>query len=519
MTYNSSSGSISGWVEKLQNIEGAIKATQENLKRRANGLPPLPPPGLSHMQPSKQSHQQYQTENSSSGAKPKGAATTVSKPIIGLGRGKRFTKQNSAPVGISETIVSPVSTVPVGGAVSSCVTGKNNGMLAQSQPDQPLLLSNGEIFGQDRSKYHQMRSSSEVSSQCQLKQQSSSSEILKENEFKRPQLLSSSEAFRQLSSSSVNNQERPKNQQQSSSSSELSCLSSLQSSSSSESFDQDKPTKQQLSSSSGKVFNHSQSKSSNSNQIFSHDPPKKQQVTSSSKQASSCSDTLKQNLLSNSNEKPPQEQSISVTPKQMPRNNIKTNDSLSTTHVTTSVTSTTAGRVIKSLTIGNLSITNSTTSVTPTVVTSTTVHQSFSTPVSTPVVSSRAMSYSSAVTSQPARRLPPPHIRPQQPFNRMPFMQQQPPPPHLVPAPLPPHMFEHNQPHVVGLGRGVGPPWSAGPAPHSWGGNGHYMHKMPPPPMHFNFDHHHGPFYEIPSSGLHGPFFPPMGSSSGLDII
>ena len=537
-------------MEKLQNIEGTIKATQENLKRRANGLPPLPPPGLSHMQPAKQ------VENHSANAiKPKGV-TAVSKPIIGLGRGKRFTKQTSLPNGIGETTSTPVSSVPVG--ASFPVFGNSNEIVGQNQVEKSRLWSDSDIFGHDQSRKQQLASRNEVFGKSQftsnneifsqdqsksqqhvnfspshLQQFLSSGESFNLDQPKQQQMLSSNEVFSKsylqpLVNSSDNLNHDQDKKQQVASSSEMFVKSKLQQLSvnseifvpmakkqqhltstdeafsqsklwSNEIFDRDQPIakKQQLTSN-NEVFN--QSKISSGNESLNHD---QSDQTASNKvldknqvQLSSSSETLTLKLPSKKSEEPPREHLSSGTPKQTPKNNEKTNGNQSKT--TTSV----SDRITKSF--SKLSLVN-TSPFTPSSTSS-----SSPTQVSAPVVvSSRAMSYSSAVTSQPARRVPPP-IRPQQPFNRMPMMYQHPPP--LLP--LQPHMYGHNQPPMVGLGRGVDP-WLAGPPPNSRGGNGHYMQ---PPPVHFN--HHHS-FYKIPSSGLHNPFYPipPMGSSSGLDII
>ena len=197
MTYNSSSGSISNWVEKLQNIEGAIKSTQENLKRRANGLPPLPPPGLSHMQPAKPTENSSNGVTTTNGIKPKGV-TAVSKPIIGLGRGKRFSKQNSLPTGVGEaTTVTSASAVPAIETVSSSLNGRSEGVLAHSRPNNPQLLSNCEVIAQHQCKKQQLSVNSEVFSPSLS---SSGNEILNEDQFKEQQQLSSrSEMFQQLS--------------------------------------------------------------------------------------------------------------------------------------------------------------------------------------------------------------------------------------------------------------------------------------------------------------------------------
>jgi len=115
------------------------------------------------------------------------------------------------------------------------------------------------------------------------------------------------------------------------------------------------------------------------------------------------------------------------------------------------------------------------------------------------IPSSRTMTYSSAVASYPARKPTPlfqPVVPPTQPAPRMP-------PPPLLAAPM--------HPQMIGLGRGNFP-WPGGPPlpPHAWGSNGGpWMQQVPPPAMPLHFDHHHNPFYEIP----------PLGSSSGLDII
>ena len=535
MTYNSSSGSISSWVEKLQNIEGTIKATQENLKRRANGLPPLPPPGLSHMQPAKQSQHQHQIENHSANAvKPKGV-TAVSKPIIGLGRGKRFTKQTSLPVGIGDTIATtPVSGIPVGDTAP--VFGNSNEMLAQSQLEKSRLWSDCDLFDYDQSKKQQLASRNDVFGKSQLQQFTSTNEIFNQHQSKSHQYVNTSVSnlnHLQFSSSSESfNWDQPKKQQMASSyevfsegqlqplvnGSDDQYKKQQQLTSSNAMFGQSKLSvnseifepmakKQQRLSSSDEVF--SQSKLLSGSETLNHDQPKKQhQMASSSKvlldqldqnkvQLSSSSETLTQKLPSNKSVEPSQEHLTSVTPKQTPRNNEKTNDNQNRTTSAASVSN-----IAKSF--SKFSLVNAS----PFIPASTTISSSSATQVSTPIVSSRVMSYSSAVTSQPPRKAPP-YIRPQQPFNRMHMMYQHPPP--LLP--LQPHMYGHNQPPMVGLGRGVDP-WLAGPPPNSRGGNGHYMHKMPPP---VHFDHHHT-FYEIPPLG---PFYPipPMGSSSGLDII
>ena len=511
MTYNSSSGSISSWVEKLQNIEGIIKATQENLKRRANGLPPLPPPGLSHMQPAKQAE-----NHSANAVKPKGV-TAASKPIIGLGRGKRFTKQTSLPTGIGETTTTPVSGVPVVETASFPVFGNSNETLAQGQVEKSRLWSDSDIFGHDQSKKQQLASRSEVFDKSQL---TSGYEIFSQGTSQ--QYVDSSESdpshLQFLSTSGSINQDRLKQKQQQMSSSNENHLQQLVSSNENL-IDQDKKqhvgssnemfgkSKAQQLSVNSEIFvpmakRHQQlaSKVSSGSESLSHDQSKTQhQMASSSDknqiQSSRSSETFNHRLPSNKSEEPPQEHLTSSTPKQITRNNEK---------ISTRTTSATpvGDKITKSF--SKLSLVN-TSPFTPSTSSSTVTQVSI--PV---VVSPRAMSYSSAVTSQPPRRAPPP-IRPQQPFNRMPLMYQHPPP--LLP--LQPHMYGHNQPPMVGLGRGVDP-WLGGPPPKSRGGNGHYMHKMPPP---VNFDHHS--YYEIPSSGLHNPFYPipPMGSSSGLDII
>ena len=118
---------------------------------------------------------------------------------------------------------------------------------------------------------------------------------------------------------------------------------------------------------------------------------------------------------------------------------------------------------------------------------------------SAPITSSRTMTYSSAVASYPARKPTPlfqPMVTPVQPVPRMPSM-----PPPLLATPM--------HPPMIGLGRG-NVPWPGGPPPpppHAYGGP--WMPQIPPPAMPLHFDHHHNPFYEIP----------PLGSSSGLDII
>jgi len=504
MTYNSSSGSISSWVEKLQNIEAAIKVTQENLKRRANGLPPLPPPGLSHMQTKMENMSSCVV--SPSVANPKGI-NAVNKPIIGLGRGKRFSKQNSLPVG--EVPVSTVSAIPVGGTISSSVIGNGDThsgeVLVQCQSWKPQLLSNDEIYSQGQIPKKQSASSSVTLGQNQ-KHQSGNSEIFNQDQPKIQQLASSSVVFGQdqlPSNSEIFNQGKSK---------KLSANSSQifdhdqQLSSNSEIYGQD-----QLSSS--ELFNQNRQLLSSS-EIYSQDQPKKQHMANSSevfgqnqlqKLSSSINKTFNQNQLSNNNKEQSQEPVSDVASKQTLKNDDKTNENQIGTFIPIT------NGIARSF--ANLTLPNNAASFTPAVVTTAPIHLLPVTQVSVPI-SSRAMSYSSAVTSQPPRKPPP--ARPQQPFNRMPIMHQP-----LLPSPLQqPHMYGQNQPPVVGLGRGNGP-WSAGPPPHSWGGNGHYMHKMPPP-VHFNFDHHHhSPFYEIPSSGLHNPFYPipPMGSSSGLDII
>lgn len=558
MTYNSTSGSISSLVEKLQNIEGAIKATQENLKRRANGLPPLPPPGLSHMQPAKQP----QVDNHST-VKPKGVAA-VTKPIIGLGRGRRFNKQNSLPNSFGETTI---TSVPAGEIASSPVTSNSSEMFTQSHLGKPQLLSNSEMFGQDHYKnQQQLTSSNEVFSMNQLLQSLSANQ---NNNQHKQQLANSSKVFGQgqlqqlTNGGEMLNQDQPKRQQHMLSSSEVLDQSTLQLVSSSQIFNHDQPKKQQLANGSSEVFGHSQLVNSsegfdqdqskrqehsasklhqlvNGSEMFSQDKPKKQQLASNNEmfgqsrlqepsgssfnhdqpkkqhllvnnsimldqnQLSSSSETLQsQKSLSNDIDEQPQKQLSNVAFKQMSRTDKKSNGSHSgRTTSATPVTDTITRSFAK------LSLSNNAPPFIPAVAAPTTTHSS--SPI--PVVSSRVMSYSSAVTSQPPRKPPP--IRPQQQFNRVPLIHQ---PTPLLPGPLP-HMYGQNHPQVVGLGRGVGP-WSA-PPPSSWGGNGHYMHKMPPPPMHFNFDHH-SPFYEIPSSGHHNPFYPipPMGSSSGLDII
>lgn len=524
MTYNSSSGSISSWVEKLQNIEGTIKATQENLKRRANGLPPLPPPGLSHMQPAKQAE-----NHPPSAIKPKGV-TAASKPIIGLGRGKRFTKQTSLPT-------TPVSSVPIRETTAFPVFGNSNEMLAQGQVEKSRLWSDSDIFGHDQSKKQQLASRSEVFDKTHL---TSNNEIFSQIQSASQQQVDNSESnpshLQFLSSSGSINQDQPKQQQQQmSSSNEVFIENHLQPLVSSGENLNDQDKKQQVASSNemfgksklqqlsvnseifvpmakrqqqlasnNEVYN--QSKVSSGSESLNHDQSKKQhQIASSSDksqvQPSSSSETGTHKLPSNRSEEPPHEHLTTGTPKQITRNNEKISNNQTRTTSATSV----SDKITKSF--SKLSLVN-TLPFTPS---STTTSSSPVTQVSTPVmVSSRVMSYSSAVTSQPPRRAPPP-IRPQQPFNRMPMMYQHPPP--LLP--LQPHMYGHSQPPMVGLGRGVDP-WLAGPPPKPRGANGHYMHKMPPP---VNFDHHS--FYEIPSSGLHNPFYPipPMGSSSGLDII
>jgi len=119
---------------------------------------------------------------------------------------------------------------------------------------------------------------------------------------------------------------------------------------------------------------------------------------------------------------------------------------------------------------------------------------------SAPITSSRTMTYSSAVASYPARKPTPlfqPMVTPAQPVSRMPSM-----PPPLLATPM--------HPPMIGLGRG-NVPWPGGPPPppppHAYGGP--WVPPVPPPAMPLHFDHHHNPFYEIP----------PLGSSSGLDII
>lgn len=490
MTYNSSSGSISSWVEKLQNIEAAIKATQENLKRRTNGLPPLPPPGLSHMQP--------KIENISSGvvpastANPKGV-NAVNKPIIGLGRGKRFSKQNSLPVG--EAPITTVSAIHVGEtSVIGSSSTQSSGALPQCQSWKPWSSSNSEISSQDEMPKKQQSASSSITFGQNYMQQPKNSEAFNQDQHK-IRHLASSVVFSQdhlSSSSEIFNQNQPKIQ-----SSVVSSQDQLPSSN--DIFNQDHSKKQQQLASSSELLDHNQQLLSSSG-IYGQDQPKKQHMASSSEvfgqnqlQLSSSIEMINQHQLPNNKKEQPQEQINNVAPKQTLRNADKTND--------------------KSFT--NLSLAaNNAESFNPAVVTSTPIHLLPATQVSVPV-SLRAMSYSSAVASHPPKKQLPP-ARPQQPFNRIPLMDQ---PPPLLPSPLQPHMYGQNHPQVVGLGRGNGP-WSAAPPPHSWGGNGHYMHKMPPP-VHFNFDHHRGPFYEMPSSGLHNPFYPipPMGSSSGLDII
>ena len=542
MTYNSSSGSISSWVEKLQNIEGLIKTTQENLKRRANGLPPLPPPGLSHMQPAKQSQQQHQIEDHANS--PKGV-TSVSKPIIGLGRGKKFTKQNSLPVGIGET--ASVSSPPVRETPVFPAFTNGNDVVAQNQLEKSRLWSDSDVnaVGNDPSMKQRLTSRS----QSQFKQLSSNNEILNQDQSNSQQHVVHRGEFgrthSQLFSSGI--RDRPMIQHMASnnemfnenplgSSNEVMCndqqqhsansievfgqIKSHQLSASSEIFKPAAKKKQQSNNSNevsgqGKLQQLSntcepmakkqqQPSMGTSSEILSHNQPmKQQQMVGSSKvfdqnqQPSSSS----QKLASNKSKERLQEH-FSVTSKQPLQNDKKASD---IRQGSTSSVTPINDRITKSF--SKLALVNAPPFI-PAAVASTTIHSSTTTQVSAPVVSSRAMSYSSAVTSQPPRK-PHPPTRPHQPFNKMQLMYQHPPP--LLP--LQP-MYGHNQPPVIGLGRGVDP-WLAGPSPNSRGGNGHYMS----PPVHFNFDHHHHNFYEVPSSGL--PFYPipPMGSSSGLDII
>ena len=539
MTYSSSSGAISSWVEKLQNIEGIIKVTKESLKRRANGLPPLPPPGLSHMQPAKQP----QPENQSSGIiKPKGVSTT-NKPIIGLGRGKRFSKQNSLPNGVGETTAISVSDVPVAETVLSPVPAANssNGMVAQSQLMKPQVSNSNEMFSQDQSKkQQQLATSSEMFGWNHFLQSSSNSESFS---WSQPTLTSSTnEAFGQsqlrqlMKNNNKDNQDQLKRQENFASGDEVFSLTRLlQQASSDHRLNQDQAKKQQLAGSS-EVFGESKLQQlANSSELFDHNQPERQQVASNSdghnkvqqtlssreyssdnqplkKQMTSNSNTLDQGrsemaslkLLSNGGEQSQKHLGF-MTSKQPSKNNEKTTGTQSGSAASVS------DGIARSF--AKLSLSHNAPPFTPAVITSTTT-QSLS--PTTPIATSRIMSYSSAVMSQPPRK-PPPLMRPQQQITRTPLMHQTPPPLLSVP----PHVYGQNQHQVVGLGRGVGP-WSPGPPPplNSWGGNGHYVHGMPPPPVHFNFDHH-SPFYEIPSSGLHNPFYaiPPMGSSSGLDII
>lgn len=539
MTYSSSSGAISSWVEKLQNIEGIIKVTKESLKRRANGLPPLPPPGLSHMQPAKQP----QPENQSSGIiKPKGVSTT-NKPIIGLGRGKRFSKQNSLPNGISETTATSVSGVP---AASSPVltVSSSNGMLAQSQLMKPQLSHSNEIFGQDQSrKQQQLATSSEMFGLNHFLQSSSNSESFT---WSQPQLTSSTnEAFGQsqlqqlmMNNNNKDNQDQLKRQQNLSYSDDVFGFTHfLQQASSNDRLNQDQAKKQQLAGSSEAFGESKLQQTANSSELFHYNQPEKQQLVSSSEvfgqnkvqQLSSSrehfshnqppkkqdqmtnnnntfdqtsSERASQKLPSNSGEQS-QKHLGGMTSKQPLKNNEKTTD------IPSSSAASVSNEIARSF--AKLSLSHNAPPFTPAAIASTTTHSSSPT---TPIATSRVMSYSSAVMSQPPRK-PPPLMRHQQQITRTPIMHQ---PPPLLSAP--PHVYGQNQHQVVGLGRGVGP-WSPGPPPplNSWGGNGHYVHSMPPP-VHFNFDHH-SPFYEVPSSGLHNPFYPipPMGSSSGLDII
>ena len=540
MTYNSSSGSISSWVEKLQNIEGLIKTTQENLKRRANGLPPLPPPGLSHMQPAKQLQQQHQMENHTNN--PKGV-TSVSKPIIGLGRGKRFTKQNSLPVGIGET--ASVSSPPVRETPVFPVFNNSDDVLVQNHPGKSRLRSDSDMNAADNDPSMKQRLTSR--NQSQFTQPITSNEILNQDQSNSPQHVIHHDEFSRTHSHlfSSGTRDRPMTQHMASnnevfnenllgSSNEV--MSNNQqhhSANNTKVFNQIKS--HQLSASS-EIFEPAAKKKEQSNYCnkvsgqgklqqlsnitcepiakmqqqlnTGHDKPKKQhQMVSNSKvfdqnqQPSSSG----QKLTSNKSEERLQEHLNSVTSKQPLQNEKKANDICQSN--TSSVTSIN-DRITKSF--SKLSFVNAPPFI-PAGVASTTTHLSTTSQVSAPVVSSRAMSYSSAVTSQPPRKPhPPPSTRPHQPFNKMPLMYQHHPPPPLLP--LQP-MYGHSQPPVIGLGRGVDP-WLPGPSPNSRGGNGHYMS----PPMHFNFDPHHN-FYEVPSSGL--PFYPipPMGSSSGLDII
>ena len=543
MRYNSSSGDISSWVEKLKNIEGIIKVTQESLKRRANGLPPLPPPGLSHMQPAKQP----QAENQSSGiVKPKGVPTT-NKPIIGLGRGKRFSKQNSLPNGINEITAASVPGVPVAETNSSpAVSNSNNKMPVQSQLMKAQLSSNNESFVQDQSrKQQQLTTSGDMFSLNNFLQSPSTSETFI---WSQPKLTSSTnEVYGQsqlqqlMTNNNVNqDQSNSKRQQCITSGDEVFSLTHLlQHASSNNSFNQDQPKKQQLTTSSevfggsklqqvvngSELFNHNQpeqqqsanssevygqntvQQSASSRELFSHNQllQKQYQMTSNSNTLDQTSSGMPiQKLLSTDGREQSQKHLGAVTSNQPLKIIEKTTDNQSNSAAPVS------DGIVRSF--AKLSLSHNAVPFTPAAIATSTTPSSSPT---IPIATSRVMSYSSAVMSQPPRK--PPHLmRPQQQMTRTPLMHQ---PPPMMSAP--PHIYGPNQPHVVGLGRGVGP-WSPGPPPplSSWGGNGHYVHNMPPP-VHFNFDHHHSPFYEIPSTGLPNPFYPipPMGSSSGLDII
>jgi len=149
MSYESTTGSISGLVDKLKNVEAAIKATRERMERRASGLPPLPPPGLSPVYTSTkpklaQSPSSVTTSMATSSQKPKGVNSV--KPIIGLGRGKKFSKQNSFPSAFDDSPTIPSDTGSVSSSDLKSSSSSSSSVTVDLKDHQPVTSSSGGLF-------------------------------------------------------------------------------------------------------------------------------------------------------------------------------------------------------------------------------------------------------------------------------------------------------------------------------------------------------------------------------------
>ena len=176
MSYESTTGSISGLVEKLKNVEAAIKATRERMERRASGLPPLPPPGLSPVYTStKQKPQTDQAPCNSiatvttSSQKPRGVTSV--KPIIGLGRGKKFSKQNSFPSAFDDTSTVTSDTGSVSSSDLKSSSSSSSVGVSQNEPKECQPVSNiGGMHEHSDLRLHQESDSHKFSTVSQPQQ-------------------------------------------------------------------------------------------------------------------------------------------------------------------------------------------------------------------------------------------------------------------------------------------------------------------------------------------------------------